>query len=269
MRPLTEFSSAAAREVRFVLCDIDDTLTDNGRLSALAYQALEQFRNAGLRVIPVTGRPAGWCDLIARQWPVDGVVGENGAFYFHYEENKRRMRRRFWHDAETRRRHRSALETMAAHILQEVPGSAVAADQAYRESDLAIDYCEDVAPLDRRSVARIVAIFQEQGATAKISSIHVNGWFGDHDKSKMSKVMLNDVFGYNMAEQPEQSLFVGDSPNDCPMFESVGHSIGVANINDFADQLAPPPRWIARHRGGQGFAEIADYLTAARGNPGW
>lgn len=264
MRPVQELPATAAQQVRFVLCDIDDTLTDNGRLSASAYAALEQLRGAGYKVIPVTGRPAGWCDLIARQWPVDAVVGENGAFYFHYDEAHRRMHRRFWYDAETRRRHRSSLEELAERIVREVPGAAVAADQMYRQSDLAIDYCEDVPPLDKQAIDRIVDIFHEEGATSKVSSIHVNGWFGENDKSTMSKTLLEEIFHYDMTAKPELSLFVGDSPNDCPMFESVGYSIGVANVQEFADQLAPCPQWIAQNRGGKGFAEIAGQLVAAR-----
>jgi len=266
MKPLLEFPAAAARRVSFVLCDIDDTLTDGGRLSGRAYAALERLKETGCRVIPVTGRPAGWCDLIARQWPVDAVVGENGAFYFCYDQVRRCMQRRFWHDAETRRRHRVSLDALGQRIVREVPGAAVAADQRYRESDLAIDYCEDVPLLDTRAVDRIVEIFQEEGAKATVSSIHVNGWFGENDKSVMSRLLLKEVFGYDLMAEPDRSMFVGDSPNDCPMFESVGHAIGVANVVEFADRLAPPPHWIARHRGGEGFAEVVDHLVAARGN---
>lgn len=265
---MVEFPAAAARRVSFVLCDIDDTLTDHGRLSGRAYAALERLKGGGYRIVPVTGRPAGWCDLIARQWPVDAVVGENDAFYFCYDGTQRRMRRRFWHDDETRRRHRASLDILAKRIVREVPGSAVAADQRYRESDLAIDYCEDVPLLERRAVDRIVEIFEEEGAIAKVSSIHVNGWFGETDKSVMTRLLLEDVFGYDVNAEPDRSLFVGDSPNDCPMFASVGHAVGVANIVEFTDRLAPPPHWIARHRGGEGFAEVADHLLAARRSAG-
>ncbi|MDN5865706.1 MAG: HAD-IIB family hydrolase [Gammaproteobacteria bacterium] len=266
MRPLAEFPAAAARRVRFVLCDIDDTLTDNGRLSALAYTALEQLHGAGLKVIPVTGRPGGWCDLIARQWPVDAVVGENGAFYFYYDPVQRHMQRRYWFDVQTRRRQRGALNALAERIIREVPGAAVAADQHYRESDLAIDYREDVAPLNRHAVDRIVQIFCQAGATAKVSSIHVNGWFGDNDKSTMSKTLLREVFDHELGATSGDgaTLFVGDSPNDCPMFASVAHAFGVANIRDFTDRLDPAPQWVANSRGGQGFAEIANHLLAAR-----
>lgn len=262
MKPLDEMPATQAKQVRFVLCDIDDTLTDNGRLSAAAYTAMERLSQAGLKVIPVTGRPAGWCDLIARQWPVDGVVGENGAFYFSYDTAERTMRRRYWYDPETRRRHRAGLEALARRIVNEVRGSAVAADQPFRESDLAIDYCEDVPRLPDDEVERIVSIFQQEGAKAKVSSIHVNGWFGDNDKSTMSRILLDEVFGHDLATDSGHVLFVGDSPNDCPMFAAVGHSVGVANVRDFAGRLAPEPVWVTGQRGGKGFAEVADRLAA-------
>ena len=268
MKPVQELPAEAARQVRFVLCDIDDTLTNGGRLSSAAYAALESLQRNGYKVIPVTGRPGGWCDLIARQWPIDAVVGENGAFYFQYDDAARRMHRRFWHDASTRRRHRAALEALGQRIIREVPGSAIAADQLYRENDLAIDYCEDVTALGRESVSRIVSIFQEEGAQARVSSIHVNGWFGDNDKATMSSMLLSEVYHHDMKSYPEATLFVGDSPNDCPMFAAVGCAVGVANIRDFTDELAPGPQWVTSARGGEGFAELAARLIAARGNAG-
>src|SRR5919106_1672471 len=142
VRPLRAFPRQARRQVRFVLCDIDDTLTDGGRLTARAYEALERLHAAGLKIAPVTGRPAGWCDLIARFWPVDAVVGENGAFWFAYERAGRRMVRSFWRTAEQRAGDRGRLDALRGRILAEVPSAAVAADQAYREADLAIDYRE-------------------------------------------------------------------------------------------------------------------------------
>lgn len=268
MRPLKELPVEQARRVQFVLCDIDDTLTDNGRLSATAYSSMERLKRVGFNVVPVTGRPAGWCDLIARQWPVDGVVGENGAFYFRYNEAERTMQRRYWYDAATRRCHRSALEALAQRILGEVPGSTVAADQPFRESDLAIDYCEDVPRLPDREVERIQSIFEAEGARAKVSSIHVNGWFGDNDKSTMSRILLEEIFGYELSADAGRALFVGDSPNDCPMFASVGQSVGVANVREFAGRLAPEPMWVTDQRGGAGFAEVVDHLVAARAENG-
>jgi HAD superfamily hydrolase (TIGR01484 family) len=250
--------------VRFVLCDIDDTLTDGGQLTARAYDALERLHAAGLRVVPVTGRPAGWCDLIARFWPVDAVVGENGALWFAYDREARRMSRRYWKTEQQRREDRQQLALLEARILAEVPGAAVAADQAYREADLAIDFREDVAPLAKDAVARIVAIFEAAGAQAKASSIHVNGWFGDYDKLAMSRCLLQERFGVHPDTAREQVLFVGDSPNDAPMFAHFTYTVGVANVCDFAGHLAAEPAWVTEARGGGGFAELAAALLEAR-----
>src|SRR5262245_35310547 len=180
MRPLDELD---ARGIQALLVDIDDTLTTEGKLTAAAYAALERLQRAGKRVVPVTGRPAGWCDHIARMWPVDAVVGENGAFYFAMAGGK--LLKRFQDDEQTRARNRERLRAIAARILAAVPGSAVASDQSYRETDLAIDYCEDVPPLSLESAERIATLMREAGLTAKVSSIHVNGWFGSYDKLAM------------------------------------------------------------------------------------
>ena len=264
MEPLQAFSVAARRRIRFVLTDIDDTLTLAGRLPAMAYGAMERLWVAGLKVVPITGRPAGWCDHIARMWPVDGVVGENGAFYFHYDGAARRMIRRYWKNPREREADRERLEALGRHILAQVPGSALASDQGYRETDLAIDFCEDVPPLPRPAVARIVSLFEEAGARAKVSSIHVNGWFGDWDKLGMTERFFDEVFGLDLQSVRDVVLFAGDSPNDEPMFHYFPNAAGVANVRDFADLIEHKPRWIASAPGGEGFSEIADALLAAR-----
>ncbi|HEX7125447.1 MAG TPA: HAD-IIB family hydrolase [Thermodesulfobacteriota bacterium] len=263
-RPLAEFPREARAGVRAVLCDIDDTLTEDGRLPAAAYAALERLAEAGLRVVPITGRPAGWCDMIARFWPVDGVVGENGALYFRYDTAARAMVRRYWKSEAERAEDRRRLAAIEARVLAEVPGARVAADQAYRVADLAIDFREDVEPLPREAVDRIVAIFEAAGATAKVSSIHVNGWFGAYDKLSMTRRFFSEAFGWDLDASREAVVFVGDSPNDEPMFRFFPDAVGVANVADFAGRLSAWPRWITRARGGHGFAELADALLEAR-----
>jgi HAD superfamily hydrolase (TIGR01484 family) len=264
MQPLSAFPAQARRAVRYVLTDIDDTLTQGGRLPAVAYGALERLQGAGMRVVPITGRPAGWCDHIARMWPVDGVVGENGALYFRYDPQARRMVRRYWKSAEERQADRLRLDALRARILARVPGAAVAADQPYREADLAIDFCEDVPPLPREAVQRIVALFQEAGATAKVSSIHVNGWFGAYDKLGMTGRLFEEVFGVALDSVKEQVVYAGDSPNDEPMFAAFPHAVGVANVRQWGDLLACSPRWVTDAPGGAGFAELTDALLAVR-----
>jgi len=264
MRPLAEMPEAAAARASLVLTDIDDTLTHAGRLPAEAYRALEDLTNAGFLVAPITGRPAGWCDMIARFWPVAGVVGENGAFYFAYDPASRKMRRAFAASTVERAENRARLEAVRHRVLAEVPGAAVSADQAYREADLAIDFREDVAPLDSSAVRRIKAIFEEAGATAKISSIHVNGWFGDYDKLSMTRRFASEIASLDIDRERERVVFVGDSPNDAPMFGFFPLACGVAGVRDFAGELDAEPAYVTEGGGGRGFVEVAEKLIAAR-----
>ena len=264
MRPLNHMPRDTARAVQVVLTDIDDTLTDEGRLGAAAYAALERLQDAGLIVVPITGRPAGWCDQIARMWPVDAVVGENGAFYFRYDREKRTMTRRFFKSEPERAADRERLAELRDVILAQVPEAGLSADQAYREADLAIDFCEDVPPLPPEEVRRIQFLFEQAGAQAKISSIHVNGWFGDWDKLTMTRRLLAEVFGMDLDAMASRIVFSGDSPNDAPMFAYFPHAVGVANVLDFAGELEADPAWVTPSRGGAGFVELAEFLLQAR-----
>ena len=262
IRPLGEFPMAVRRAIQFVLLDIDDTLTSGGRLTAAAYRALEELSRRGLRAVPVTGRPAGWCDLIARFWPIDAVIGENGAFYFRYDHTARVMTRHFWLSAEERAKTRRRLDALAGEILAAVPGARLAADQPYRAADLAIDIAEDVGPLPACEVDRIVALMHAAGASAKVSSIHVNGWFGDWDKQQMTVRLFREVYGIDLDRERDGVVFIGDSPNDEPMFDYFPHSVAVANIAPYLPRLKTLPAYVTTVEGGAGFAEFAAFLLS-------
>ncbi len=262
-----------AENFRFLLTDIDDTITDDGELKPKPYEALWKLAENNLKVIPVTGRPAGWCEMIARFWPVDGVIGENGAFYFRYDRSKKKMLRRFFSGS-----HSTVVSSVAAvqsesyarlggikhEVLTSVPGCQVASDQFARLTDLAIDFAEDVPHLSTEEVLKIKSIFEKHGATAKVSSIHVNGWFGQYDKVSTAMAYLREEHGLNDKEIQENVAFVGDSPNDEPMFAKIANSFGVANVEDFEDQIQHWPRYVATLRGGQGFCEIVAAVLAAQ-----
>ena len=260
MKPIEKIPQTVRKAIRYVLSDIDDTLTLNGRLPAVVFTAMERLKQANICIIPITGRPAGWCDHIARMWPVDGVVGENGAFYFRYDDRRRKMRRRYFKSGKQRNTDRRKLEKLKIEILKKIPGCRVSADQAYREADLAIDYCEDVPRLPMEDVERIVRIFEAAGARAKISSIHVNGWFGKYDKLTMTRMLFEEVFKVNLENAIEKIIFIGDSPNDLPMFRFFPHSVGVANVLQFKDKITDKPAWVTRQEGGYGFAEMVARL---------
>ena len=258
MRPIAELD---AREVRALLFDIDETLTTEGKLTAQAYGALEKLHASGRRAVAVTGRPAGWCDHIARMWPVDAVVGENGAFYFFFADG--RLQKRFADPAGVRAQKRTRLQTIGATILARVPGTALASDQGYRETDLAIDYCEDVPALPLAAAEQVAALMREQGLTARISSIHVNGWFGDYDKLAMTRLLFRERFATDLERANRSVTYIGDSPNDAPMFAFFENSVGVANVRRFAGRLDAAPKYVTASPSGAGLAELVAHLLSA------
>ncbi len=264
MRALADFALDDRRQIRGVLFDIDDTLTTEGQLTAEAYAALSALKRAGFITVPITGRPAGWCDHIARMWPVDGVVGENGAFYFYFDHVDKKLKQRFIKDEGTRQRDREKLTAVAERILQAVPGSALASDQRYRDADIAIDFCEDVAALAQAEVERIKTMMENEGLTAKVSSIHVNGWLGNFDKLSTSRLFMQERFGLNLDSDKNHFVFIGDSPNDAPMFAYFPFSVGVANVRNFLDMLSTEPAYVTEADCGAGFAELADVLLTSR-----
>jgi HAD superfamily hydrolase (TIGR01484 family) len=263
---------AEAAAVRYVLMDIDDTITAEGKLPASSYNALWKLHDAGLKVIPVTGRPAGWCDMIAREWPVDGVVGENGALVFWEEPRtggtanplRRRVLKAEYHPGAVRNDH-PALARIRRRAFEEVPGLRDAKDQFARLFDIALDFAEEDPVLPLSDAERARAIAAEEGAMAKVSSIHVNVWMGKYDKLSMAEHFLSRRFGW----RPEgagkgcgggQVVFVGDSPNDEPMFARFPLSCAVANIHRYENLISDFPGFVSSKECGEGFAEIAEAI---------
>jgi HAD superfamily hydrolase (TIGR01484 family) len=256
---------AEAAGLRYVLLDIDDTITTGGKLSSAAYDSLWRLHDGGLKVVPVTGRPGGWCDLIAREWPVDGVIGENGALVFWEAPGKEgRVLRRHFHPRAVPNDHPGLLR-IRDRALAEVPGLRVAKDQFARLFDLALDFAEEepALPLDQARRVRDIAL--EEGARAKVSSIHVNVWIGDYDKLSMAEWFLGNCFGWRPGPGDREVVFAGDSPNDEPMFARFPLTCGVANIRRYEGLIRHRPLFAASKESGEGFAEIAAALLERRG----
>lgn len=259
MKQLKDFSNS---KIQFVFTDIDDTLTLHGKLPENSYNAIWQLSRAGFMVIPVTGRPAGWCEMIARFWPVAGVIGENGGLYYRYTNKK--MKRSYAVSQTHILKNRKKLDKISKEILKKVRGSAIASDQFCRIFDLAIDFCEDVKPLSKKKVDQIVEIFTKHKASVKVSSIHVNGWFGKYDKLKMCGLFMKKEFGIDIFKDNTSCVFIGDSPNDEPMFRFFENSFAVQNIINFLDQIQYPPQFVTPSAGADGFTEFADQLLTLR-----
>ncbi|MCH2448154.1 MAG: HAD-IIB family hydrolase [Candidatus Poseidoniia archaeon] len=246
MQPL---SKLPVEGVRALLFDLDGTLVDE-QLGASAYTSLHAARDAGLRTIAVTGRSAGWCDLMARWWPLDGVVGENGAVVMRLVDG--RLQRSDWQTAEESV---DRLEELWDTVYTAFPDAQQAADQPWRVHDLAIDFAEE-ANLGLEWASSVAEFVRAQGARAAISNIHVNCWFGDWDKLAMSERLLAEL-----EMLPEACVYVGDSPNDAPMFHAFDLSVGVASVTSYGDLLEHPPHYVTKSDGGAGFAEVVAHIT--------
>jgi len=255
MEPLSAMPAGLGRVIRFVITDVDDTLTADGRLAARTLGALERLQQAGIRIIPATAAPAGWCDAMARMWPVDAVIAENGGLYFARDHGSREVRRRYHAEPVARGEAMRRLLALGERIAASVPGAAIAADQPYRETTLALT----VAPAD---TARVLAMLRAEGANATANSLWVLGWFGGFDKLEAARLVLPDLFGLDLDAVREASFYVGDSLNDEPMFAYFPKSAGVATIADYAGAMTALPRWITTSGGGGGFVEVADALLA-------
>jgi HAD superfamily hydrolase (TIGR01484 family) len=264
--PVRELPYEGCRALATLISDIDDTITTGGMLPASTFQALWALEAAGVRTVVVTGRPAGWCDHIARMWPVAGVIGENGALIYAYDRPARRMRRTYLVSEEERREGRRKLERIRERVLREVPGCAIAADQPFRLADLAVDFREDVGPLGPSEVREICRIMESEGATCKVSSIHINCWYGSFDKvSGLRRLLADEGRDLDDPRVRETMLFTGDSPNDEPLFQALETTIGVANILPFLPELRHPPAFITEREAAAGFAEAVEIILAKRG----
>ncbi len=261
MLPVSRMDAGICQELRAVFSDLDDTLTSDGRLADDAYSAIWRLVRAGVSVVVVTGRPAGWADCMMRLWPVAGVIAENGACIFRLDAGGRAVR---WYaqDEPSRQANIEALRRMGADLLARFPGLRLAADQAFRETDLAIDISEEADGLDPETLHDVRRVLDANGLTYKMSSIHLNAWLGNHDKASTCARFIRDV----LCEEPgtERHLFIGDSPNDEPLFRAFPLSVGVRNIERFAADMTSPPRFVTGAEGGAGFVELAARLIACR-----
>jgi HAD superfamily hydrolase (TIGR01484 family) len=260
-QPLDAWPAAQAAQVHGVLADIDDTLTRDGAIEPVALRALGELRRCGLRVVAITGRPMGWSEPFARDWPLDAIVAENGAVALFRARGELEVE--FAQDAAARARNAVRLREVAARVLREVSGATLARDSAGRVTDIAVDHSE-FARLDANAVERVLAIMRAEGMTATVSSIHINGWFGDHTKLSGARWIVQRLFGRDLDAELRRWVYVGDSTNDQEMFGHFPFSVGVANLLRFAAELTVWPAYLTRLERGAGFAEVADALLGAR-----
>ena len=259
MHPLSSWLTP--RPIVGVFTDIDDTLTTEGAITPDAMQALAELKAAGLHVVPITGRPVGWSEPFAQSWPVDAIVAENGAVGL--QNGPEGLRKLYQQDPDTRRSNFTRMQNVLRLIERSVQGAMRSQDSTGRETDIAIDHSE-FTQLPQAAIDEVVRIMQAEGMTATVSSIHINGWFGEHSKLTGARWIVRELWGRDLDAEIDRWVYVGDSTNDQVMFERFVHSVGVANIRRFEAQLMHPPRVITPSERGAGFAEMTRHLLAHR-----
>ena len=271
MQALKNWPLAARRGIVGVLTDIDDTLTTGGAITADALAALAALQAAGLPVMAITGRPVGWSQPFALDWPVDAIVAENGAVALFTNkkglkpnnDGRKLLSKLYQQDAATRLANFARMRQVARRVTAEVPGAVLAQDSPGRETDIAIDHSE-FAHLPPERIAQALRIMRSEGMNASVSSIHINGWFGTHNKLEGARWIVRELLGRDLDPELDRWVYVGDSTNDQLMFKAFPHSVGVANVRRFEAELQHPPRYITEGERGAGFAEVAAALLAAR-----
>ncbi len=270
MLPIDSWSSYDVNRIIGVFTDIDDTLTTDGVITEDALNALARLAQAGLHVVAITGRPVGWSEPFARSWPVNAIVPENGSVALvrtndlsAHDAMTTGLRRLYQQDAGTRSANYQRMQQVAQRILREIPGSTLAQDSAGRETDIAIDHSE-FAHLPAAEIARVVSIMLSEGMSATVSSIHINAWYGGHNKLEGARWIVRELWGRDLDNEHERWVYVGDSTNDQLMFEAFTNSVGVANIRRFVPELTHLPRFVTHSERGAGFAEMADLLLKRR-----
>jgi hypothetical protein len=259
MKPLSSWPQSAREKIVGVFTDIDDTLTTEGAITPDAFQALHSLKAKGLMVIPITGRPVGWSIPFATTWPVNAIVAENGAVALVHNTQTKQVTKIYQQDLATRTRNYQQMQGIAQRVLKEIPGTAMAQDSPGRETDIAFDHSE-FHHLRQEQIQQVVQLLQQEGMTATISSIHINAWFGNHNKWHGAQWILKTLTGRDLKQELDQWVHVGDSTNDQVMFEHFTHSVGVANIKRFEKELNHLPQYVSQQERGAGFAEIANQL---------
>ena len=243
-----------------LLTDIDDTLTTDGAVPDAVVQAIAALKAQGLAVVPITGRPVGWSVPFAQAWPVDAIVAENGAVALRRNASGG-LDKLYQQDEATRAANFAKMQAVLAQIEATVPGAKRATDSAGRECDIAVDHSE-FTHLPQAQIDQCVQIMRDAGMNATVSSIHINGWFGDHNKLEGARWIVKTLFGRDLDAEMGQWCYIGDSTNDQLMFQHFENSFGVANIARFVPQLKHLPRYVTRGERGAGFIELAERISA-------
>jgi HAD superfamily hydrolase (TIGR01484 family) len=261
VKPASSLDADEARRLRGVLFDLDDTVLTHGLLTRVAYAAMWDLHDAGLTAVAVTGRPCGWGEVLAKQWPVAGCVTENGAV--HLVREGAGIVRHDACDAAERAARRARLATLVDRVRAEVPEATLTEDAHLRVSDATWDVAER-AKLAPEAVRRVIREIETAGARWSLSSVHLHATFDTDDKASGAVRFCGRVFGADAGAALAHYAFVGDSGNDAACFGAFRTTFGVANVRASLPRIGVSPRYIASLAMGEGFAEVVAAILRHR-----
>lgn len=251
-RPLSELRGP----VRALFSDVDGTMTSGDRIEASTYEALERLGDAGVPVIMVTGRPAGFAHAFMKMTPVLAMVSENGGVTFVREGRK--LNKIYGVPQASLPEWRRRMNDAAVEVMTAVPGARLSTDSKYREVDLAIDWNEE-AKLSKDDAEVAVRMLTKAGFLAVRSSVHVNFGPPHFDKLSACMTVVRQVLGGD-GNDLSPYVFVGDALNDAPMFGGFPTSVGVSNIKHWWDELKFKPAYLTELPEGAGLRELIAHI---------
>ena len=250
--PLSEFVAADLfKNCSLVATDMDGTLTQLGKFTPALLQALEDLAAAGIEVLIVTGRSAGWVSGLVTYLPVAGAIAENGGIFYLNQSKPGVALTRILDIAA----HRQQLAATFAKLQSEFPKIRESTDNRFRITD----WTFDVQGLDPAQLQRLGFLCQQLGWSFTYSNVQCHIKPLRQDKAAGLLQVLREFFPQYT---PEQILTVGDSPNDETLFDPSYFpvSVGVANVLDYVSQLTHQPAYVTTSAEGEGFCELARYL---------
>jgi HAD superfamily hydrolase (TIGR01484 family) len=261
MTSIRYISKESLQKVRFVLTDIDGTLTDSGKFTAEAYTSLWELSQAGYKIIPITGGGAGTAIYAIQAWPIDAIITESGALAYFLQNG---VVCEYIHPEAAKNKKNASRESMIQEFEDKIPGFRLAKDQFARIYDTAVDYHESKPWYTEEQINKVYRIAEKYRAHVRRSSIHLNVFFGEYDKLETVQNLLHDVYKLDNDRICSSCIYVGDAPNDEEMFEFFPLSVGVNNVLDYKEQLKNKPKYLTEGRSGEGFTELADLLLNSR-----
>lgn len=223
--------------IKLVVSDVDGTLVQlqKHEVSDAVREAVIAAENAGVEVVPVTGRPFEMAQPVMEVLGFDGLcVVDNGASI--HEVSTGKLVWSCWLDAPT-------VRSVVEIVLPYATRIDYAPDWDEHDADPTIEMSlltDEAAPyvwcfLPNEAVAPVEAALENIPGITWISD-----WHSNDPKLSAIQVTKTGATKFHGVEALralngvgiEQTMAIGDGPNDVPLFENAGLKIAMGNATD-------------------------------------